>query len=85
LKLNGDIQWALFVLCKDYLQEKDINDKKVSRVNRNAKRRETSLKKKTMIKRILKSFIKNFIDVILVALLFCFLCAMILLYLSLLQ
>jgi hypothetical protein len=46
MNLNGDIQWALFVLCKDYLQEKDINDKKVSRVNRNAKRRETSLKKK---------------------------------------
>jgi hypothetical protein len=46
MNLNGDIQWALFVLCKDHLQEKDINDKKVSRVNRNAKRRETSLKKK---------------------------------------
>jgi hypothetical protein len=44
--LNGDIQWALFVLLNHSFKDKDINDKKVSRANRNAKRRETSLKKK---------------------------------------
>jgi hypothetical protein len=46
MNLNGDIEWALFVLLNNTLKDKDINDKKVSRINRNAKRRETSLKKK---------------------------------------
>jgi len=46
MNLNGDIQWSLFVFLNDSFKDKNINDKKVSRVNRNAKRRKTSLKNK---------------------------------------
>jgi hypothetical protein len=44
--MNGDIEWALFVFLKQCLEKKDINDKKVSRENRNERRRKASLKNK---------------------------------------